>query len=44
MSEVGGGNESIRLINNNLIQSNRRGRGEAVTQRYSMVKILRAEP
>jgi len=41
MSEVGGWKESIILINNNPKQSNRRG--EAVAQRYSMVKLPRAE-
>ena len=42
MSEVGGWKESIILINNNPKQSNRRG--EAVAQRYSMVKLPHAEP
>jgi hypothetical protein len=41
MSEVGGRNESFGLINDNLKQSNRRGK--AVAQRYSMVTIARAE-
>ena len=39
---MGGRKESVRLINDNLKQSNRRG--EVVAQRYSMVKIPRAEP
>jgi hypothetical protein len=42
MSEVGGRNGSVRLINDNLKQSDRRG--EVVAQRYSIVKIPRAEP
>ena len=42
MSEVGGRKENIKLINYNLKQNNRRG--EVITQRYSMVKILRGEP
>jgi len=42
MSEVGRRKESVRLININVKQSNRKG--EVVAQRYSMVKIPRAEP
>ena len=36
MSEVGGRNESIRLINDNQKQNDRRGKS---AQCYSMVKI-----
>jgi hypothetical protein len=39
---VGERKESIRLINDNLEQNNRRG--EVITQCYSVVKLPHAEP
>jgi len=42
MSKVGGRKESIRLINHNLKQNNRRG--EVKAQCYSMVKNTCEEP
>jgi len=40
--EVGERKKSIKLINDNLEQNNRRR--EVITQRYSMVKLPHAEP
>jgi hypothetical protein len=39
---VGGREESIRLINDNLEHNNRKG--EVVAHHYNMVKIPHAEP
>jgi hypothetical protein len=42
MREVEERKKSIKLINHNLEQNNRRG--EVITQRYSVVKLPHAEP